>query len=370
MLGVACTSLVAASSMWTSVAAADDPRFHATAGAAHALGGPQAKEFGAGGGGSASLELPVGKVFGVQATAGGLVLSAGDSPSDPRLATKSTGTAFLGTVGVRLRPLGAEKVAGPWIDANGGLAQTGSNGRIALDTHIGWDFRVAKDSRWDVGPFIGYTHVFQPAEALSAADARVGWAGIQISLGAPERKASTDIAPVMGEVPPPEDDDAVATVEDICPPTPSSADAKVPEGCPSAPHAPEVRVVGDRLEIDDVIHFEFDSPVIRPSSHDLVKHVARFIIDHPEITLVRIEGHADARGTVQYNQRLSEARAASTVALLTSFGVDASRLRVVGHGKRRLKVDTQLAEPRNRRVEFIVTGSAREASAATPNTEK
>jgi len=353
--------LACASVAWTSAASAEDPRFHATAGAAHALGGPQQREFGAGGGGSATIELPVGGALGVQANAGGVVLSAGDAPADGSIAPKSTGTAFLGTLGVRFRPFGSSRVAGPWIDANGGLAQTGSRGRLALDAHVGWDFRISKSSRWDIGPFVGFTQIFQPSETLSSADARVGWAGLQVSLGAPERKAPPP-APVMGEAPPPpgpKDEDALATAFDICPP-PSEIDGSAPEGCPSE----EVKIVGDRLVLGDVIHFEFNSPVIRKRSYGLVKRVAEFIAAHPDIVEVSIEGHADARGTLPYNQKLSEARAESTLALLVERGVDPVRLRVIGHGKTRLKVDTQMADPRNRRVEFIVT---RGAHAANPS---
>ncbi len=342
---------------YCSQAAAEDPRFHLTAGAAHAVGGSQEREFGAGGGGSATVELPVGSVFGVQANAGGVALSQGSPPANGALAQKSTGAAFIGTVGVRFRPLGATRVAGPWIDANGGLAQTGPNGRVAIDAHLGWDFRVSKASRWDVGPFVGYTQIFQPASALSSDDAHIAWAGLQISIGAPEKK-HVDPVSVVGRAPPASDErDGVAEVEDVCPSP--AADGTVPPGCPQ----PEVKLEGDRIVLGDVIHFEYDSPVIRHESHGLVRHVAKFIVEHPEILAVSIEGHADARGTLEYNQRLSEARASSTLALLVEFGVDGSRLHVIGHGKTRLKVETALADPRNRRVEFIVTTSGATAHA-------
>jgi len=335
---------------WAGAANAEPTRFHATAGGAHAVGGDQQREFGFGGGGSASVELPVGRALGVQATAAVLALSKGDPPEDPSLAAKGTGAAFLGTVGVRFRPLGGMRTAGPWIDANGGVAQTGANGRVAVDAHLGWDFRVTDASRWDVGPFVGYTQILQSDNALRGDDARIAWAGIQVSLGAPER-ALPPPWPEMGVVELPlRDQDGPLAVTDYCPP-PSPVDGTAPEGCPAA----EVRVVEDRILIDDVIHFEFDSPRIRHASYPLVRSVASFIMAHPELTLVSIEGHADAQGTETYNLKLSEARAASTRALLVRFGVDERRLRVVGHGKSRLKVPTNAPEQANRRVEFIVT---------------
>src|SRR5207253_2037949 len=138
------TLLILSGLVWlapTTRASADETRVHVTGGAAHAIGGTQEREFGAGGGGAGTVELAVGNVLGVQASGGAIVLSSAQAPTDTTVAKQSTGTAFTGTVGVRFRPLGAAMVAGPWIDANGGIAQTGGETRIAVDTHLGWDFR-------------------------------------------------------------------------------------------------------------------------------------------------------------------------------------------------------------------------------------
>ena len=334
--------------LWTPAAFGDEARVHVIAGAAHAVGGAQEREFGAGGGGAATVELAVGSFMGVQGSAGALVLAPGAAPADPNVAPQGTGTAFLGTVGVRFRPLGALRVAGPWIDTNGGVAQTGNEPRIAVDAHLGWDFRVSRASRWDVGPFVGFTQIMQPDVKFRPDDAHVLWAGVQISLGATERPRA--VPPANREQPEPasRDRDGFAEVEDFC------------RGCPT----PEVTLVGDRIVIDDIIHFEFDSPVIRSTSFSLVRRVAEFIKDNPGILEISIEGHADARGTEEYNLRLSEERAASTRTLLVRFGVEDPRLLVVGHGKSRLKVPTPSAEARNRRVEFIVTRLADASGAA------
>lgn len=327
------------------------------------MGGAQQREFGAGGGGAATVELAVGNVMGVQASGGAVVLSAGSSPEDAAVAKQSTGTAFMGTVGVRFRPLGAARVAGPWIDANGGLAQTGSQGRVAVDAHLGWDFRVSQKSRWDVGPFVGFTQIMQSDIAFRPDDARIAWAGIQVSIGATEKKQPPLPMP-NHEQPVPvvdRDRDAQVEVQDICPPPDEYGMA--PEGCPG----PEVRLVDDRLVLDDVIHFEFNSPRIRTRSTGLVRKVAQFISETTHILEVSIEGHADARGTEEYNQRLSIERAESTREMLVRFGVDPSHLRVVGHGKSQLKVATPLADARNRRVEFIVSRSVEVAGPPPPS---
>ena len=349
--------ILLASLAWAARANADEARVHVTAGAAHAVGGAQQREFGAGAGGSATIELAVGKVLGVQASGGALVLSAGQAPADPNAAKQGTGSAFMGTVGVRFRPLGAHRVAGPWIDANGGLAQTGSEGRVAVDAHLGWDFRVAQKTRWDVGPFVGVTQIMQSDISFRPDDARIAWAGIQVSMGASPTPRPFPQPSHEQPEPASHDRDGLAEVEDICPPMDDYGMA--PEGCPG----PVVKLVGDRIVLDDVIHFEFNSPIIRKRSTGLVRKVAELIVATPQILEVSIEGHADARGTQEYNQHLSEDRASSTSAMLVQFGVDEARLSVVGHGKSHLKVATALADPRNRRVEFVVT---RAADAAGP----
>jgi outer membrane protein OmpA-like peptidoglycan-associated protein len=345
------SAFVLAALAWASPATAEEARFHATAGAAHAVGGTQQSEFGTGGGGSGTLELAVGDVIGAQASAGAVVLAAGAAPADPNIAKQSTGSAFLGTVGVRYRPLGASRVGGPWIDANGGVAQTGSLSRLAVDAHLGWDFRVSERSRWDVGPFIGFTQIMQPDIAFRPDDAHIAWAGIQISLGASDKP--------HGAPPPPRDEqparvaeqDGYADAADFCPPL--DADGEAPDGCPG--HV--VKLENDRIVLDDVIHFAFNSPDIRRMSNGLVRKVAQLIVANPDILEVSIEGHADARGTEEYNQKLSVERGESTRAMLVRFGVDAARLHVVGHGKSQLLVATQLADVRNRRVEFVVVRS-------------
>jgi OOP family OmpA-OmpF porin len=335
-----------------SVARAEGPRVHVAAGAAHAVGTPQGREFGAGGGGTADLELPVTAALGAQAHVGALVLAKGESPSDPSLAPTSTGTAAFGAVGLRLRAWGARRPAGPWIDANAGVAQTGNLVRPVFDAHLGWDIRLSSRSRWDAGPFVGYTQIVQPSDDLRSTDARVLWAGLSVSLGAPARRdpAPATIEPTPEPPPPPPtvpDRDGFAEATDLCP----GEDEPAPddESCVG-----EVRIVSDRIVLGDVILFDFDSPQIRRQSERLVHKVAKVILETPDIQSVSIEGHADAIGTELYNKILSFARAESTRRMLISFGVPAERLLLVGHGKGHLKVQTERAHEGNRRVELVV----------------
>lgn len=346
--------ILAAAVVTSGSAGAEELRVHVGAGAAHAIGGSQQRELGVGGGGSAAVELPVGKVIGVQAGAGAVALSKGEPPEDAGLAPRGTGTAMLGTVGVRVRPLGASRAAGPWIDANGGIARTGDATRPALDAHLGWDFRISRESRWDMGPFIGYTHVVQPDGGLRPDDARIAWVGIQISLGAreePRPSAPRAIEPAPAPASPPAreplaDVDGTVEVTETCPDG-AKEDA---DGCAAG----EVVLLADRIHLDDLVHFEFGSARVRSRSHRLLQKLAKFINEHPEIITVSIEGHADAVGTDEFNQQLSEARAESTRRMLVRFGADPSRITVVGRGKSQLRVPSRRADERNRRVEFWV----------------
>lgn len=352
----------------TTTATAEDPRFHVNAGGAHAVGGTQASEFGAGGVGGGTVELPATSRVGVQASAGALVLSKGDAPTDPTIARTSTGAAFLGTAGVRLRAYGASRVAGPWMDGNVGVAQTGQNTRPTFDAHVGWDFRVSRTSRLDIGPFVGYTQILQPNSAMREDDARVLSAGLSISIGAKERaRPAQPIGPEKSQPPPPpaleEDHDKLAEAFDVCP------DGEAPsaeEGCGG-----EIRIFENRILLDDVVHFEFDSAKIRARSFRLVRRIARFLKEHDDIVDVSIEGHADEVGSEAYNQKLSQDRAASMRDLLALNGIERSRLRIVAHGKSHPKIVTLKPEYENRRVELFVTrtreqhGSAA-AHGATP----
>ena len=221
--------LIAASSGWllrAAPAAADDLNIHLNAGGAHALGDPQSHELGFGVTGSLALELPLGRVFGVQVEASEIWLSHANPPADPHIADHGAASALFGTLGVRLHPFGQSAVAGPWLDLDAGYVRTGSLNRPGLDTHLGYDFRVPSktgDGRWDIGPFVGYAQVFQPGDTLRPEDAHMLVFGVHVALGAPPAvKARGDA-----------DGDGVFDDEDACIDVPGirTTDPKT-NGCP------------------------------------------------------------------------------------------------------------------------------------------
>lgn len=164
------------------------------------------------------------------------------------------------------------------------------------------------------------------------------------------------------------DQDGIIDGEDACPDVPGvrTLDPKT-NGCP--PASESVRVEKDKILFEEAIIFDLDSPRVRTASHGIVKKLADFIVATPSIVEVSIEGHADATGSVQHNLVLSRQRAENVKALLVKNGVDANRLKAEAFGRSRLKVQTDRAEAKNRRVEFWITRvRPGEANTGKPNT--
>jgi outer membrane protein OmpA-like peptidoglycan-associated protein len=103
------------------------------------------------------------------------------------------------------------------------------------------------------------------------------------------------------------------------------------------------------------IYFDTGSDRIRPESSPTLKEIAQMLKDHAELKLT-IEGHTDNVGSAASNQTLSEKRAAAVkAALVSSYGVDESRLASKGLGATKPATSNDTAEGRqsNRRVELV-----------------
>ncbi|MBN2798908.1 MAG: OmpA family protein [Deltaproteobacteria bacterium] len=124
----------------------------------------------------------------------------------------------------------------------------------------------------------------------------------------------------------------------------------------------KVQITREKIDIADKVYFETGSARIKPESFDLLKEIATLILDHPEVTLLRIEGHTDARGNDAYNLQLSKDRAASVRAYMMEMGVEGSRLESEGYGETRPIDDRQVEEAweANRRVEFFIAARSDE----------
>lgn len=117
---------------------------------------------------------------------------------------------------------------------------------------------------------------------------------------------------------------------------------------------------GDRAERGEAvsslqdIFFEFDQWVIRPESRKLLEADAEWLAAHPQ-SKIQIEGHADERGTEEYNLALSERRAKSVMNFLVNLGVNPSRLSFISYGEEKPFCNEKAEDcyQKNRRAHFV-----------------
>ena len=88
------------------------------------------------------------------------------------------------------------------------------------------------------------------------------------------------------------------------------------------------------LNVGDRVFFETDSSDFTPSATATLDRQAEWLARYPVHRIV-IEGHADERGTREYNYALGGRRAQAVSDYLAARGVAASRLRTVSYGKER-----------------------------------
>ena len=103
------------------------------------------------------------------------------------------------------------------------------------------------------------------------------------------------------------------------------------------------------------IHFDFDRAAFRAEDARILDANARWLVANPG-TLVLIEGHADERGTNEYNLALGENRARVTREQLVARGVAASRITLVSYGEERpqCRQSSEACWAQNRRAHFLV----------------
>lgn len=103
-----------------------------------------------------------------------------------------------------------------------------------------------------------------------------------------------------------------------------------------------------------VIYFDFDKSDIRAEFADVLRAHARYLAGNPGV-FVRLEGHADERGSREYNIGLGERRAQAVRRVLLLQGSTANQISTVSYGEERPAVlgSNEEAWARNRRVEIV-----------------
>lgn len=114
---------------------------------------------------------------------------------------------------------------------------------------------------------------------------------------------------------------------------------------------------GAREVLTEIVFFEYDSDEIGGEAEDKLRLKAAVLAANPNVR-VRIEGHADQRGSTEYNLALGQRRAEAVRAFMANYGIDPERFTTVSYGKERplAEGDDEESWSRNRRAEFAVIG--------------
>lgn len=108
------------------------------------------------------------------------------------------------------------------------------------------------------------------------------------------------------------------------------------------------------IQQKNVVYFEYDSSEIRSDYVPVVAAHAQYLVKYPSAR-VRLEGHADERGSREYNIGLGERRAQAVRRALLAQGVADAQIATVSYGEERPAVEgsDEAAYAQNRRVELV-----------------
>ncbi len=101
------------------------------------------------------------------------------------------------------------------------------------------------------------------------------------------------------------------------------------------------------------IYFGYDSSDINPEYRSVIKAHAEYLVQNPNI-VITLEGHADERGSREYNLALGEKRAQSIRQMMTLLGVAIRQIRLISYGEEQPQVEghDDASWQQNRRVEI------------------
>ena len=121
------------------------------------------------------------------------------------------------------------------------------------------------------------------------------------------------------------------------PPVPQETAAPTQTGPQTQPMGPQVGTqahFAQAVGSSTTIYFDTDRYNVDSQDAAALQAQAQYFARFPQVTFT-IEGHADERGTREYNLALGERRANAAKSYLVSLGVDANRISVVSYGKER-----------------------------------
>ena len=137
--------------------------------------------------------------------------------------------------------------------------------------------------------------------------------------------------------------------------TASSSSSSSSASSSSSGEAASANVKSEFAKVGTTVLFDFDSAQLTDYAQRVLDRQAAFMKARPE-TRVTIGGHADERGTREYNLALGERRASSARDYLVAKGVNAARIRIISYGKERPASvgSTEAAWRLNRRAQTVL----------------
>jgi peptidoglycan-associated lipoprotein len=111
------------------------------------------------------------------------------------------------------------------------------------------------------------------------------------------------------------------------------------------------------VNVGDRIYFLVDQSTLTPEAQETLRRQAQWLQQYSGVT-IQVEGHADERGTREYNISLSARRATATREFLIANGVDPNRISSIAYGKERpvALCDEEQCWSQNRRSVTVITG--------------
>ena len=111
-----------------------------------------------------------------------------------------------------------------------------------------------------------------------------------------------------------------------------------------------------RQALRETVYFDYDKSVIRSDTEQRLRAKLDILRSNPGVQLL-MEGHADERGTSEYNIALGNERAESVIQFFAGFGLDGNRFSSVSYGEERpvAQGSSEASWAQNRRVEFVIT---------------
>lgn len=118
---------------------------------------------------------------------------------------------------------------------------------------------------------------------------------------------------------------------DTAAPPPTETSAAPPATGPGAKPGSQLDL---EINVGDRVFYDFDKSTLRPNGRTTVERWASWLKTYPGNKII-IEGHADERGTREYNLALGDRRANAAREYLVSLGIDPNRVKTISFGKER-----------------------------------